>query len=130
MQRAGRYGNKKSLATGQGFSEGRSIYFVVVVVVVVVAAAGLLLSFWDAATATATIATVAATIPAVIPPTAAVVAGTVPATGAAPAPPPPPAPAGVCANALPATRTDAIKTASAFFIFLSCINLGGNRIRK
>ena len=29
----------------------------------------------------------------------------------------------LCANALPETNTDAIKTASAFFIILSCINL-------
>jgi hypothetical protein len=64
------------------------------------------------ATATATTATAAATMPAVIPPAAAPVAPVAPPG------------AGACAKALPATNTDAIKIASAFFIFLSCIDLG------
>jgi hypothetical protein len=82
------------------------IYYGVVVVVVVV-----LLSLEELiAIATATTATAAATMPAVIPPAAAPVA--------------PLAPLGACARALPPTNTDAIKIASAFFIFLSCIDLG------
>jgi Na+/melibiose symporter-like transporter len=122
----GNYRNKESLATGQGFFEEQPIYFVVVVVVVVVTGLFVLLDE-EIAAATATTATAAATMPAVIPPVAAPVAGPapeVPEVGSAGAG------AGVCASALPATNTDAIKTASAFFIFLSCINLGKNRIRS
>jgi hypothetical protein len=124
----GNYRSKESLATGQGFFEEQSTYGVLLVVVVVVVVTGLfVLLDEEIAAATATTATAAATMPAVIPPVAAPVAGPapeVPEVGSAGAG------AGVCASALPATNTDAIKTASAFFIFLSCINLGKNRIRS
>ena len=61
-------------------------------------------------------------MPAVIPPAAAPVA---------PAPPAPPEPGCcVCANALLATNADATMTASNFFIFLSCMNLDKNQIRR
>ena len=87
-------------------------YGVVVVVVVVLSS--------DAATAAATAATAtaAAIMPAVIPPAAAAPAAPAPA----PAPPAPPAPVpadppeGACAKALPATSTEASKTAKIFLI--------------
>jgi hypothetical protein len=102
--RLGNCKNEKSLATGQGFPEEQSNYGVVVVVALLL----LLLSLeFEIATPTAITATAAATVPAVTPPLAASTAG----GGVV-----------VCANALPATNTDAIKTANALFIFLSCIN--------